>query len=127
MALSFALDGNLLIQLTPEARPQPIPVKWSLSYTRKAMFDFVLGANTSNQAVGPGSVTSPKFVLVWVREGSVDFSWASNGAAPITIAANPDPPPGDVPVWFLMRHEPDPATLYMTSVDGAKVDVWLLS
>jgi len=127
MALSFALDGNILIQLTPEARPQPIPVKFALTYTKKAMFDFVLPANTTNQAVGPGSVTSPKFVLVWVREGSVDLSWAADGAGGLTVSANPDPPPADVPVIVLMRHEPDAATLYMTSTAGARVDVWLLS
>lgn len=127
MALSFALDGNLLIQLTPEARPQPIPVKFALSYTKKAMFDFVLPPNTSNLAAGPGSVTAPKFVLIWVREGSVDFSWASNGAGAITISANPDPPPADVPVVILMRHEPDAATLYMSCTDAARCDVWLLS
>lgn len=127
MALSISLDGNLLIQLSPEARPTPVPLKFALQYTRKAMFDYVLPASTANLAVGPGSVTAPKFVLIWVREGSVDFSWASNGASPTTITANPNPPPGDVPVFFLMRYDPTVETLYMTSDDGAVCSVWLLS
>jgi len=127
MPLSISLDGNLLIQLSPEARPTPVPLKFALQYTRKAMFDYVLAPNTANLAVGPGSVTAPKFVLIWVREGTVSFSWASNGAGAMDVSANPNPPPGDVPVVFLMRFEPGASTLYMTSTAGAVCSVWLLS
>lgn len=127
MALSISLDGNLSVQLTPEARPQPIPVKFALSYTKKGMFDFVLPANSANVPVGPGGVAAPKFVLIWVREGSVDFSWDSGGDAPTTVTANPNPPPADVPVMLLMRYEPSAGTLYMTSLLGARCEVWLFS
>lgn len=127
MALTIALDGNISIQLTDDARPTPVPVRFSLNYTRKAMFDYVLPALTSDMAVGPGSVTAPKFVLIWVKSGSVDFSWDSGGAAPTTISANPNPPPSDVPVMVMMRFEATTSTLYMSSTEGAVCSVWLFS
>lgn len=127
MALSIAFDGNLTIQLSPEARPMPVPVKFALTYTRKAMHDFVHAGAVSNVAVGQGSVTAPKFVLIWVREGSVDFSWASNGAAPTTISANPDPPPDDAPVLVMMRWNPGASQLYMTTAGPATGAVWVFS
>lgn len=127
MALTIALDGNLTIQLSPEARPAAVPLKFALSYTKKAMHDFVHTGAVSNVAVGQGSVTAPKFVLIWVREGSVNFSWNVAGDAPTTISANPNPPPGDVPVFLLMRYDPAASQLYMTTTGAAAGSVWVFS
>lgn len=125
MALSIALDGNLLLQLTEESRPVPIPVKFNLTYNEKVMYDFAFTGTVTNQAVPQGSVTNPRFILVWVREGAISLSWTSGGAGPTEIAANPTPPPGDPPIMLLMRHAPGAGQLYITTTAPARGAVWL--
>lgn len=125
MSLSIALDGNLSIQLTDEARPTPLPMKFNLSYTRKNMHDFVFSGVVTNQAVPQGTVTNPTIVLVWVREGGISLSWNSGGLGPTEMAANPTPPPGDPPMMMLMRFAPGPGQLYVTTTGPARGAIWV--
>lgn len=125
MALSIALDGNVLIQLTDESRPVPVPAKFNLTYNEKVMYDFAFTGTVTNQAVPQGSVSNPRIMLIWVREGSVSFSWDSGGGGATVIAANPTPPPADTPLWILMRHAPGAGQLYMTTTAPARGAVWL--
>jgi hypothetical protein len=125
MSLSIALDGNLLLQLTPESRPQSIPVKFATSYTKKVMYDFTFLTSQSHVAAPQGSVTSPKIVIIWIDEGTVDFSWDSMGANPTSVSANPTPPPEDTPVWILMRYAPGAGQLYLSCTGPAKGRLWL--
>lgn len=125
MALSIALDGNVLIQLTDESRPVPVPVKFNLTYNEKVMYDFAFSGTVTNQAVPQGSVTNPRMILVWVREGSVALSWDASGTFPTTIGANPTPPPADAPLLILMRYAPSAGQLYLTTTAPARGAVWL--
>lgn len=126
MSLTIALDGNVLLQLTEEARPVAIPLKFNLTYREKVLYDFNFPGAVTNQAVPQGSVTNPRILLVWVREGSVSFSWDIGGAAPTVIAANASPPPADTPLLVMMRHAPGAGQLYMTTTAPARGAVWLL-
>lgn len=125
MSLSIAFAGTLNIQLSEEARPTPVPVNFNLSYTEKVMYDFSFPGSVTHQAVPQGSVTAPRFMLVWVREGAIDLSWSSTGDAPTSIAANPTPPPADTPVLLLMRHAPGASQLYVTTTSAARGAIWI--
>lgn len=125
MSLSIALDGTVSIQLTPEARPTPIPIKFVRNYNEKIMYDFALSGAVTNQAIPQGSVTNPHTVLVWVREGSIELSWDSGGDGATEISANPSPPPEDAPLMILMRYAPGAGQLYITTTAAARGAVWL--
>lgn len=126
MALTISMDGTLSLQLTDEARPTPVPVKFNLTYTKKMMYDFVNTTTVSHVAVPQGGVTAPRFILVFVREGEIELSWDSGGANPTVIQANPIQSPPDVPVMFLgPRHQPDAGQLYLTSAGVARGSIWI--
>lgn len=125
MALTIAMDGTLSIQLTDEARPTPVPVKFNLTYTRKVMWDFSNVTDVTNFAVPQGSMTAARFILVFVREGEIELSWNSGGANPTIIKANPVQSPPDVPVMMLARHDPEASQLYISSVGVARGAIWL--
>jgi len=126
MALTIAMDGTLSIQLTDEARPTPIPVKFNLTYTKKVMYDFVNTTTVSHVAVPQGGVLHPRFILVFVREGEIELSWDAGGANPTVIQANPVQSPPDVPVFMLARYQPDDVgQLYLTSAGVARGAIWL--
>lgn len=127
MSLSINLDGTLSIQLTEESRPSLVPVRFTRNYTKKAMHTFAHTSPLTNSAVGQGAVTAPKLVLIWVRAGTVSFSWANDGAAPTVIKASDTPPPGDPPVMILMRDDPGAGQLYMTTTGPVEGDVWVFS
>lgn len=126
MSLSIALDGNILLQLTEEARAVSVPVKFNLTYNEKVLYDFAFSGAVTNQAIPQGSVTNPRFILVWVREGAISLSWASDGSAPTAISANPTPPPTDPPLMMLMRYAPGAGQLYITTTAPARGAVWVL-
>jgi len=124
MALSISFDGTLLLQLTEEARPTPVPVKYQLTYTKKVMWDFSNTTTVTNLAVPQAGVVHPRFILVFIREGEIDLSWESDGDGATTVGANPQG--GDVPVMILFRQPPDASTqLYLSSTGVARGAIWL--
>lgn len=125
MALSFSLSGTLNIQLTDEARPTPIPLTFSTTYSEKAIHDFHYTGAVTNQAIPQGTVTAPRLILVWVREGSITLSWAADGAGGTAIQANPTPPPTESPLMVLTGYSPSARQLYITTSGAARGSIWL--
>lgn len=125
MALTLTLDGNLLIQLTEDARPIAVPLKFSGTYTEKVLYDFNFASSQSHVAAPQGSVTAPRFIVVWVQEGTVEFSWDSAGANPTIIGANPTPPPAESPLMVIMRYAPGAGQLYLTCSGPARGRLWI--
>lgn len=127
MALTLVLDGNINLQLTDEARPIPVPLRFNLSYTQKVLYDFDFSGAAANVAVPQGSLTAPKAILVFVREGSLSLSWSATGEGPTVLTANPSPPPADVPTLLLFRFQPGAGQLYTTVAAAARGSIWLFS
>ena len=125
MASTIKLTGNLLVQLAEGAVPSPVPLGFEMSYTEKVISDFSYTTTQTNVAVPSGSVTNPRFVLVFLYEGSVSLSWDVGGAAPTVISANPTPPPTDRPVLMLFRYNAPASTLYMSSTGTVRGSIWL--
>ena len=126
MSLSIALSGAVNIQLTEEARPMCVPVDWSQSYTQKAMQDFLIPSAVSNVAVGQGSVTAPRMMLVWVMAGSVSLCTSVSGTGAIPLVANPTPPPADQPSLVLMTYGSAAVQwYYTTTIPNSAFRIWL--
>lgn len=124
MSLSLRLDGNIFIQLTDEAQPFPVPLKVVLSYMEKIIYDFSHTTTQTNAVIPQGSITAPKFVLVFVREGTINLSWDSAGAGSTSFTADPQTP-ANVPVMFLYRGTATAAQLYLSSTGVARGAIWL--
>ena len=125
MSLTLRMDGNITIQLTDEGAPLPIPLKVAMTYTEKVIYDFSYTAPQTDTAIPQGSVTAPKFVLVFVRQGSISLSWDSGGVGGTTFTAN-DQVPSDVPLMFMYRGAGSAAQLYLTSTGVVRGQIWLL-
>ena len=118
--------SNLTVQLTNESKPSPIPRTIDLTYTEKAMTDYAVVAPVANQACSMGTVSAPRFVLIEVTLGVVEFSWDSLGAAPTTLSANPTPQPNDPPATLIMfTFAAVAAQLYFTTTGPAQFKVWV--
>jgi hypothetical protein len=125
MASTIKLTGNLLIQLAEGAAPSPVPVGFEMSYTEKVIFDFSYASAQTNVTVPQGSITNPRFVLVFLYAGSVSLSWDSAGAAPTVMSANPTPPPTDRPLMMLFRYNAPTSQLYLSSPAAARGAIWV--
>lgn len=125
MASTIKLTGNLLVQLTEGSAPAPVPVGFEMSYTEKVIYDFSYLTAQTNVEVPSGSVTNPRFMLVFLYEGSVSLSWDSAGAAPTVITANPTPPPNDRPLLMMFRYSAPASQLYLSSPGAARGAIWL--
>ena len=125
MASTIKLTGNLLIQLAEGASPSPVPVGFEMSYTEKVIFDFSYLTAQTNLAVPQGSISNPRFVLVFLYQGSINLSWDAGGAAPTVISANPTPPPADRPLMMLFRYNAPASALYLTSFAAARGAIWI--
>jgi hypothetical protein len=117
--------GNLLIQLTPESQPAPVPVGFSMTYTEKVLYDFNFIAAQTVIPIPAGTVSNPRFVVVFVRTGTVRLSWNSDGTDFTEISANPSPPPTDVPLMLLFRYNAPASALYIVTPGAATGSVWL--
>lgn len=125
MACTIKLSGSLLVQLAEGAAPSPVPLGFEMAYTEKVISDFSYTTTQTNVAVPCGSITNPRLVLVFLYEGSVSLSWASDGTAPTVISANPTPPPADRPVLMLFRYNAPASQLYLSSTGTVRGAVWL--
>lgn len=123
MALTVTLAATLTLKLTGEMRAAPLPIDFSLTFTKNSMHEGAVTGAVTNQAVPRGSALAPKFALIQVLEGSVDFSWASDGAGAERLSASED---ASVPATkLLMRQDPGTVQLYMTTTGPASYRVWL--
>lgn len=123
MALTVNLEATLTLKLTGEMRAAPLPITYSLTYTKNSMHEGSVTGAVTNQAVPRGAALAPKFALIQVLEGTVSFSWASDGAGAEALSANED---GSVPATkLLMRQDPGTVQLYMTTTGPASYRVWL--
>ena len=125
MASTIKLTGNLLVQLTEGSAPAPIPVGFEMSYTEKVIYDFSYLSAQTNVPVPAGSVTNPRFLLVFLYEGAISLSWDSGGAAPTELAANPTPPPNDRPLLMLFRYGAPASALYLSTAGAARGAIWI--
>lgn len=125
MASTIKLTGNFLVQLTEGSAPAPVPVGFEMSYTEKVIYDFNYLTSQSNLTVPAGSVTNPRFVLVFLYSGTISLSWDSAGAAPTVISANPTPPPTDRPLLMLFRYNAPASALYLSTTGAARGAIWL--
>ena len=75
MSSTIKLTGNLLVQLAEGAQPSPVPVGFEMTYTEKVIYGFNYNTPVANQPVPAGSVTNPRFVLVFLYEGSISLAW----------------------------------------------------
>lgn len=125
MAATIKFTGNLLVQLADGAQPNPVPVGFELSYTEKCIYGFNHSTPIANSPVPAGSITNPRFVLVFLYEGSVSLAWNIAGDGPTIISANPTPPPADRPIMMLFRYNSPASALYLTVPASARGEIWL--
>lgn len=122
----ITITSNLMIQLTNEAKPSPIPRNLDITYTEKSINDYNVVGAVANQACSMGTVTAPRFVLIEVTLGVVEFSWDALGAAPTTLSANPTPQTNDPPAQFILfTFAAVTGQLYYTTAGPAQFKVWL--
>lgn len=122
---TVALTGNLTVGLTEDARPAPVPINISMTYSKKQMYDFSHSGAVTNSTIPQGTVTAPRFAFVQVTSGSAAFSWASDGAGGLTLTANATPPPADVPSLLMFTFSTASRQLYITTTGAATGRVWL--
>lgn len=125
MAATIKLTGNLLVQLAEGAQPSPVPVSFDMSYTEKAIHGFNHTTPVANVPIGAGTVSNPRFVVVFLYEGSISLAWNVAGDGPTVISANPTPPPTDRPLMMLFRFNAPASTLYLTVPVSARGEIWL--
>ena len=125
MAATIQLSGNLLVQLSEGAQPAPVPVGFSMTYNEKVIYGFNYNGVVSNQPVPAGSVTNPRFVLVFLYEGSISLAWNVDGDGPTVISANPTPPPADRPIMMLFRYNAPASALFISVAASARGEIWL--
>jgi hypothetical protein len=122
MLLSFS--GTLSFEPTEGDRPASVAMAFSLTYNQKSLQDLVYTGAVTNQAVGMGTITTPRAVLIEVSEGAMSFSWEADGSGAEVLEANAAPPP-DAPAFKLLHTYDDAArTLYVTTTGPAKGRVW---
>lgn len=123
MSLTVELSASLTLKLSNGMRPAPLPINFSLTYTKNVMHEASVTGAVTNQAVPQGACTAPKFVLIQVKSGTVDFSWDSAGAGEETLTANDDE---DKPTTkMFMRSNATAAQLYITTTGPASYLVWM--
>lgn len=125
MSSTIKLTGNLLIQLAEGAQPAPVPVGFELTYTEKALFGFSYTTPIANELVPAGSITNPRFVLVFLYAGAISLAWNADGDGATELSANPIPPPTDRPVLMLFRYNAPESALYITVAESARGEIWL--
>jgi hypothetical protein len=125
MSSTIKLTGNLLVQLAEGAQPAPVPINFDLSYTEKVIYGFNYNTPVTNQLVPAGSITNPRFVLVFLYEGSINLAWNAAGDGATVLSANPTPPPSDRPVLMLFRYNAPASSLYITVPTSARGEIWL--
>lgn len=118
------LTGNLLLQLTEDALPSTVPVGFETTYTEYSMHNFAYTTAQTNIVVPQGSVTAPRIVLVFLREGAITLSWASDGAGGMLLTANTLTGTNDKPVIVLYRYAAPVSQLYL-SCAAAKGSIWV--
>ncbi len=122
MSLTLDFAATLTLKLNEDMRPAPLPIAFSLTYTKNAMHDGSTTGAVTNQAIPQGSVTAPKFVLVQVLSGTVSFSWDSAGAGVEVLTAGET----GVPATKIMaRSNATAAQLYITTTGPASYRVWM--
>ncbi len=122
---SLTFVGNLNLQLSDGARPQPVPLSFEITYTKKLLHDFSFAAAQTNLAVPQGTVTSPRVIYVEVTSGEVSISRVIAGTAPTTLIANATPPPDMKPFLLQFSYEGIPEQLYITTPGAASGKIWL--
>jgi len=122
---TIKLTGNALVQLMDGATPQPVPVAFDAVYTEKLLAGINYTSAQTNLAIGPGSVTNPRIVMVFIYEGTMSLSWGVDGANPTVLSANPTPPPTDRPVLVMFRYNAPASTLYLTTTGPVRGEIWL--
>lgn len=125
MSSTIKLTGNLLVQLAEGAQPSPVPVGFDMTYTEKVIYGFNYNGAVANQPVPAGSVTNPRFVLVFLYEGAISLAWNIAGDGATALAANPTPPPSDRPIMMLFRFNAPASALYITVAASARGEIWL--
>lgn len=124
MSHSIKLVGNLLIQLATGATPTPVPVGVDTVYNEKLIYEFNYTASQTNTPVPAGSVTNPRWVIVFVDEGTISLSWDSSGDAPTVLTASSIS--ANKPVMILFRDTAPAGSLYITTTAPARGQIWLL-
>lgn len=123
---TISLTGTLNVQLTNEARPQPVPIAFSTQYSKKALVDFDFTVAQSNTPISqPGTVDAPRLIFVQVIEGEVNLSWSPSGDSPTTIRANPSPPPNEPPMMLLYSYAPESGQIFLSTPGPARGRIWL--
>jgi hypothetical protein len=125
MAKQIKLTGNLLVQLAEGAQPAPIPLSFDMSGTEQIIYGFNHLTPVSNQLVPAGSVTNPRFILVFLYEGSISLAWNVAGDGATVLSANPTPPPSDRPLLMLFRYNAPASSLYLTVPSNARGEIWM--
>lgn len=125
MSATIKLTGNLLVQLSEGAQPSPVPVGFELTYSEKVIYGFDHTAPVANQLVPAGSVTNPRFVLVFLYSGAISLAWNVAGDGATAMSANPTPPPTDRPIMMLFRYNAPASSLYLTVPANARGEIWL--
>ena len=92
MSLTLDFAATLTLKLNEDMRPAPLPIAFSLTYTKNAMHDGSTTGAVTNQAVPQGSVTAPKFAgpatltPVIAEAASLARNSANAAAVPPTIS-----------------------------------------
>lgn len=129
MSQTITLTGNLLVQLTANAKPQPVPINQSISYTEKAVLDFSFASAQTNLEIPQGTISAPRFVYVEVESGTFQLSWVTpNGTGTWDVAAPLVPPStGTAPLGqlFFFTFNAPTKQLYLTTPGAATGKIWL--
>lgn len=120
---SISFSGNLVVQLTDDAKPTSVPLNFTTQYTEKSMYDFSYGVVT-NQALPQGSITNPRIIMVQILSGSASLSWSGSGTAPTVMTANSTPPPSDPAMQLFYTYAAGANTLYITTAAPCTGRVW---
>jgi|GEM_PF-5031964 len=127
MAQTLSLTGTLRLTPTDTAPPAAVPVAFSTTFTQKSEQDLTFTGVVTNREVDRGSIVAPRFVYIEVSSGTVEFSFASNGANPFQLSVDEVPAPADKAILMLYTHNPDSFQLYMTTTGPVACRVWFFA
>jgi hypothetical protein len=122
------LSAVLTLQLIDEQKPSDIPIKFTTSYTQKALIDLAYSGAVTNQAINDGTITTPAVILVMVDTGKMDIVFDASGPGTGIIRLNMDvvPAPTDKAFFLYKTNDPSATTLYVTTAGPATGRVWIL-
>ncbi len=122
--LTYSGSLSIYTEDTSTAKPAVVPIEFEFTYSQKAMLDLNFPTAVTDQAIGLGTITAPRLVLVELVSGALTLSTDAAGAGAITLTANESPPPDDSPRYMWYTFDPDTTSLYATTLVPTVARIW---